>query len=200
MERFCTNCGTTLEADAVFCPECGAKVNLVTPVLQNAGAVEEAPEKPVQAPQDPQSAAPAPAPAYEPAPAPAPAYTPASAPAYTPASAPDPAPAAPAPEKPEEPVREDVSKTVKTPAYFWLMLLYAIPVIGLIIMIIMACAARNKSIRNFAKAHLVWLLIGLILLLVSALAAFILSKQMDIDFTQIDFNGIWQAIKDGIGL
>ena len=43
-------------------------------------------------------------------------------------------------------------------------------------------------------------LIGLILLLVSALAAFILSKQMAIDFTQIDFNGIWQAIKDGIGL
>ena len=191
MERFCTNCGTTLETDAVFCPECGAKVNLVTPVLQNAGAaVEEAPEKPVQAPQDPQPAAPAPAPAYTPAPAPA----------YTAASAPDPAPAAPAPEKPEEPVREDVSKTVKTPAYFWLMLLYAIPVIGLIVMIIMACAARNKSIRNFAKAHLVWLLIGLILLLVSALAAFILSKQMDIDFTQIDFNGIWQAIKDGIGL
>lgn len=63
--------------------------------------------------------------------------------------------------QPVPPVSAD--KVVSTGAYFGLMLLMALPVIGFIACIIMAFAAKNRNIRNFARAILIWTVIALVL-------------------------------------
>ena len=75
------------------------------------------------------------------------------------------------------PAAENPSPVVSTAAYFGMMLLFALPVIGWIACIIMAFAPKNENIRHFARANLIWLLIaallaGLLYLAVSALIEF----------------------------
>ena len=60
------------------------------------------------------------------------------------------------------PVNND--KVISTGLYIGLMILFAIPVIGFIACIIMALAAKNKNIRNYARATLIWMIIAFILL------------------------------------
>ena len=63
----------------------------------------------------------------------------------------------------QTPSAEPVSKVVGTGTYFALMLLYALPIIGIISVIVMASKAKNKNIKNFAKANLIWAIIAVIL-------------------------------------
>ena len=63
----------------------------------------------------------------------------------------------------QTPTAEPVSKVVGTGTYFALMLLYALPIIGIISVIVMASKAKNKNIKNFAKANLIWAIIAVIL-------------------------------------
>lgn len=51
---------------------------------------------------------------------------------------------------------------VSTGGFFGLMLLYAIPVIGIIVCIIMAFADKNVTRKHFARAVCIWALIGLV--------------------------------------
>lgn len=66
----------------------------------------------------------------------------------------------------QTPSEEEKFKTVKVSTYFWLNLVFAIPVIGLIINLIVAFAPKNKNIKNFAKSKLVWLLIAIIIFII----------------------------------
>ena len=68
----------------------------------------------------------------------------------------------PPPVQPQSAVQSE-EKYVKTSTYFWLMFLFGVPVIGFIMTIIMAFAPKNKSLKNFAKAILIWVIVGLIL-------------------------------------
>ncbi len=52
---------------------------------------------------------------------------------------------------------------VGTGAFFGLMLLFSIPVIGWIACIIMAFAPKNENIKHYAKAMLIWIIIGIVL-------------------------------------
>lgn len=53
------------------------------------------------------------------------------------------------------------SDVVPTRTFFGLMFLFAIPVVGWVICIIMALGAtKNKNKRNFARAILIWLIIA----------------------------------------
>lgn len=52
---------------------------------------------------------------------------------------------------------------VGTGYFFGMMFLYAIPVIGWLICLITAFAARNENKKHFARAMLIWLIIGLVL-------------------------------------
>lgn len=52
-------------------------------------------------------------------------------------------------------------------SYIGLLILFAIPVIGWISCIIMAFAAGNKNIRNYARAVLILAIIGIVLTLVA---------------------------------
>lgn len=61
------------------------------------------------------------------------------------------------------PAADAIDKVVSTGAYFGLMFLFAIPLIGLIACIIMAFAPKNPNIKNYARAMLIWTIIGLVL-------------------------------------
>ena len=63
-----------------------------------------------------------------------------------------------------QPATDPTSKVVGTGAYFGLMLLFAIPIIGFIACIIMAFAPKNKNIKHFARAMLIWTVIAVVLL------------------------------------
>ena len=63
-----------------------------------------------------------------------------------------------------QPAPDPTSKVVGTGAYFGLMLLFAIPIIGQIACLIMAFAPKNKNIKHFARAMLIWTVIAIVLL------------------------------------
>lgn len=62
---------------------------------------------------------------------------------------------------------DKTNKAVGVGAYFGLIVLYAIPIVGFIACIIMAFAPKNKNIKNFARAMLIWLAIGLVIGVIS---------------------------------
>ena len=63
-----------------------------------------------------------------------------------------------------QPAPDSTSKVVGTGAYFGLMLLFALPIIGQIACLIMAFAPKNKNIKHFARAQLIWMVIAIVLL------------------------------------
>ena len=63
-----------------------------------------------------------------------------------------------------QPAADHTNKVVGTGAYFGLMLLFALPIIGFIACIIMAFAPKNKNIKHFARAQLIWTVIAVVLL------------------------------------
>lgn len=138
MAKICTNCGSELGEGAAFCTECG------TPVpAENAPAPQPAPPAPPA-----ETAAPA-ADEYRPETPQAPVY----------------APPAPVQAPPVYAAADDAAEkhdVVSTGSFFGLMFLYAIPVIGWIICLIYAFASKSKNKRNFSRAWLIWLLIGLV--------------------------------------
>ncbi len=70
------------------------------------------------------------------------------------------------------------AKPLSTAGYFFLMLLFAIPVLGWLIAIVVALAAKNPNLKSFARATLTWLLIGLILLILAAIAVLLFSQKL----------------------
>lgn len=100
------------------------------------------------------------------------------------------------------------TNTVGTGMYFLLMFLYALPGIGLIACIISAFAPSNKNIRNFAKAMLIWLVIGVAFTVIIVIAASLLGGVVTEYLAETDmqsFSEFGEAIselsqlKDGLG-
>lgn len=54
-------------------------------------------------------------------------------------------------------------KTVSTGTFFGLMFLFSLPVLGWLICLIVAFTAKNKNIKHFARAMLIWLVIALVI-------------------------------------
>lgn len=162
----CPSCGANVPDDTRFCTECGAKMEAAAaPAVQpdfgfpmpEAPSVSETPFD-TPAPEKPEAPAQQSAPAYT-----APA---AAAPVYT-----QPAPAAPAadPDKPGK-------KSKYAPMTAWGMaiewILMSIPVVGFILMILWSCGlCRKIARRNLARAYLIILIIGIVLVIVAALLA-----------------------------
>ena len=153
MSKICPKCGVTLDDNAMFCTNCGeplaekaeeaveaAAEKVEETVEETAEKVEEATEaaaeKVEEAAQEPVAPTPV---------APVPVATPA------------------APKAVKEP---ETDKVAGVGAFFWLNLLFSIPFIGLICCIIFCFAPKNKNIKNFSKANLIWTLLGLIILLI----------------------------------
>lgn len=149
MAKFCTNCGATLDDDKKFCTECGASVN-DTPA--GAAPTPPPPPPPQSAPQ-PQAA-----PVYAQA---ATATMPPPQSAYQPATAYG---------GDVPPPKGSKYEPITTGGYIGIMLLMCIPIVGQILMIIWAFAARKVNKRSLARASLIMMVVMLIISFLIGLA------------------------------
>ena len=114
-----------------------------------------------------------------------------------PAPAPSPAPPAPVrtPPAPAE------NQTVSTGAYFGLMLLFALPVVGFISCIILSFAPQNPNLKHFARANLIWAIIGLVLGTILVGGLFLLGGTV---LQQLEMTGeqlpLWEELLGGYGI
>ena len=153
MAKFCTGCGREIADGVAFCTECGTKAPADTP--QEAQRPQEtAAEQTAQAPNPQTAAQPAPEAPGEQA---APAQT-----AYTPPPQTEPARQQQTYTQPvcQSPAPASESKVVGTGWFFGMMLLFAIPVIGWLVCLITALAAKNENKKHFAKAG-IWCILEL---------------------------------------
>ncbi len=164
MAKFCGNCGYSLEDDARFCPECGTKTQEAPET-----ATEEKKPEPVITPKA-QNVPPVKAQITQPNPKPV-APQPVVPQPVIPQPAPTPAPV------------DKSNKIVKTGTFFGFMLLFAIPVIGFICAIIFSFAPKSKSLKNFARATLIWMIIGLVITAIIVILCFVMTTTI-INFLQ----------------
>lgn len=80
---------------------------------------------------------------------------------------------------------------VGTAYYFFMMLVYAIPILGFIICLATAFSGENKSKKSFSRAYLLWMIIGLIFTVFAVVALIAIGKQL-IDYVnaQLGENGL----------
>ena len=153
MAKFCTECGKEIADGVAFCTECGTKAP-ADPVSATTETVTEVKETKVETPA---------------------VHTPSAQNNYQAQqtyTAPQTAYAPPAP--------DPTSKVVGTGAYFGLMLLFALPIIGQIACLIMAFAPKNKNIKHFARAQLIWMVIAIVLIgILVALLSVLTNTLMD---------------------
>ena len=64
-----------------------------------------------------------------------------------------------------EEIRES-HKPISPWGYIGYEILYAIPVVGLVLAIIFSITSKNKNLKNFAKAQLIMIVIGIVLFFV----------------------------------
>lgn len=172
----CSQCGFQLPEDAAFCSNCG---NRLTPT-----PVEEAPVIPVEAPVgavvDTVAEVVPEAPVYQAQPQYAqPQYAPPQ-PSYSQPQYQQPQYAqptyqtyAPAPEKPVIPPEY---RPIGPWGYFGWQLLFAIPIVGFILLIVFACGAvSNINLKNFARSYFCGLLIFAIIVTVFVILGYIAS-------------------------
>ncbi len=135
MAKFCTECGKEIAAGMAFCTECGTKAPADPDVT-----VTEATMPTMEAKAEtPVHTTPAPANQAQQT--------------YDPPVQTVHAPPAPDPK----------NKVVGIGTYFGLMILFAIPIVGLIACIIIAFAPKNKSLKNYARAMLIWFIIAIVI-------------------------------------
>ena len=183
--RFCVECGTKLEAAPVFIdppvpeiePELPEVPTMDIPVPELPSVEPEVPAAPAFAAESapaPETAPAAPAPMFESAPAASPAF---EAPASQPQSVyQKPAPAASAHVPPEADPERPGKKSKFAPMTSWGMaiqlILMNIPVIGFVLMVVWACGGCRKiARRNLARANLILLILGIIVVIIAALLA-----------------------------
>jgi len=134
MAKFCTECGSEIAHGVAFCTECGVKAPTDSAPAANSTASS------ASEPQNPPPIVTAPPPT-QPAPPPM---------AYQQVY------------QPPQPLAEPANDVVGTGSFFGLMLLFSLPIIGLIACIIMSFTPKNKNLKHFARAMLIWNIIGLI--------------------------------------
>ena len=67
------------------------------------------------------------------------------------------------------------AQPVSTAYYFWMMLLFAVPVVGLIVCLVTA-SGDDTSRKNFSRAVLIWIVVGAVLAVVAVVALALLSN------------------------
>lgn len=142
MAQFCTECGKPLEDGASFCTECGAKVAVQQPIVRTEAQSEAQMQMTEVVQPEPQVQPVAPEPQAQ----------------YIPPVQPI------APQQPVIPKTEDVQPKGKyavagTGAYFGLMFLFGIPIIGWLVCFVSAFVMKNTNLKNYAKSKVIWFLI-----------------------------------------
>ena len=133
----CTNCGAPLSEGSKFCENCGRPVPQTAPRPAAPQPAAQRPEpRQTQAPQNSQQ------PAYR---QPQPTY---QQPAYT------------------APVIPPEYKPISAWGYFGYEILFAIPLIGLIFLIVYAVSAKNVNLKKFARSYFCVLILVLVITLI----------------------------------
>ncbi len=90
------------------------------------------------------------------------------------------------------PAKTDGSgEVVSTGTFFGTIFLFKIPIIGFLACIIMCFAPKKKSLKNYAKAHLIWAIIGLVIGVLLIIGLIALGNSI--------LNYIKEAINSGLG-
>ena len=74
---------------------------------------------------------------------------------------------------------------VSTGGFFWLMFLYAIPVIGFIVDFIIMLAAKKKSLKHFSAAVFIWKIIGIIVCIACCVGLIIFFLSIGFTFEEL---------------
>ena len=130
---------------ARFCTECGAMLKDGAAFCSECGAKVPAGKQPGAAPETPPQTQAQPAAAEQQTYQPRQTYT---VPVSTPPAV----------------------QPVSTAYYFWMMLLFAVPVIGLIVCLVTAFSGDDTSRKNFSRAALIWILVAIVLSIIVAIA------------------------------
>ena len=130
---------------ARFCTECGAMLKDGAAFCSECGAKVPAGKQPGAAPETPPQTQAQPAAAEQQTYQPRQTYT---VPVSTPPAV----------------------QPVSTAYYFWMMLLFAVPVIGLIVCLVTAFSGDDTSRKNFSRAVLIWILVAIVLSIIAAIA------------------------------
>ena len=138
MAKFCTGCGMELTDGLMFCTGCGTKVPEGAPaeapaVKEEIPAEEKVVKEPVMVQAQPEQQQ---------------QYIPPQQQQYTP---------------PMQALQQAENHSASTAHFFWMMLVYALPLIGWIICIVMAFAPKNESKKHFARAILIWGIVGIVI-------------------------------------
>lgn len=176
----CKTCGKEIPKEARFCTYCGTLQDSPAPeepAAKSAPAVQAAPAAAQDAAaQAPDAKAPGvEAPKTEAPSAKAPSQA-SSAPLEAMPAYPQ-APKAPAPKRPGD--AEDCApryQPLGAWSYFWLSVLFAVPVVGLVFMIVFSCNTGNINRRNFARSYLIRLVFGLVICAIAVLGCMLLAN------------------------
>lgn len=146
MAKFCAECGASLKEDATFCSACGAKVPAdKKPEPDAETQILSQPQttsgEQTQTPPKQTYQQQTYQTTYQPS-------QPYFAPTYT----------------------QPAVQPVSTAYYFWMMLLFAIPVVGLIVCLVTAFSGDDTSRKNFSRAVLIWILVAIVLSIIVAIA------------------------------
>ncbi|MBP5270582.1 MAG: zinc-ribbon domain-containing protein [Clostridia bacterium] len=172
--KFCSNCGNRLEDDALFCSNCGASfapkadeevkeaasevaAEVSEPVSEKAEEIRQAEARVEEKAETVVSPAPQSQPIIPP-----------------------PVIANEAPEAvvEDEKAKAKANKPLSLGVFILFDILLCIPVINFIMTLVLSFAPKNKNVRHFWQAKLVWLIIGVVLLLVAGIFALIFQEQI----------------------
>ena len=191
MSKKCSNCGFDMADDAVFCTECGTRMEAPKqntteqPQPQNAQTQNQnsAPNSQQNAQTQNQYSAPNSQQNAQP-------QNQYSAPNSQQNAQPQNQYSAPYNQQYAQPQPNYYSQSpedyaqnavVTTGAFFGLNLLFSLPAIGWIICLIMSFAPKNKNIKNFARSKLIWIAIGIILGIIAGVIFSAVFKELGID-------------------
>lgn len=138
MAKFCTGCGKELADGLMFCTGCGTKVPEGSPaetetVKEEIPAQAEVIKEPVTVQEQPQQYIP-----------------PQQAQQNT-------------QQPPMQASQPAENHSASTTHFFWMILVYSLPLIGWLICVIMAFAPNNESKKHFARAILIWGIVGIVI-------------------------------------
>ncbi len=135
MAKFCTGCGKELADGLMFCTDCGTKVPESAPA-EDSAVKEEIPVT-AEVKQEPVIVQEQPLKQQIP------------------------------PQPPQQPPMQVTqpaeNNSVSTAHFFWMMLVYSLPLVGWLVCIIMAFAPKNESKKHFARAILIWGIVGIVI-------------------------------------